>query len=116
MTSPIQNRKLDSSERNAHREFQPARGIGGCFLYWPLPKGEGAEHEVKGRVRGEEKASLHPSPAAHLSMGVTLSLRERPVQKTASDSRTGSNPLSAWRMDCARSHLEMGPRLQMGRS
>jgi len=32
---------------------------------------------LAGRMRGEEKAFLHPSPAAHLSMGVTLSLRER---------------------------------------
>ena len=27
--------------------------------------------------RGEEMPFLHPSPAAHLAMGVTLSLRER---------------------------------------
>jgi len=32
---------------------------------------------MKGRVSGTEEAVFHPSPAAHLTMGVTLSLRER---------------------------------------
>ena len=44
----------------------------------PLPKGEGGpKGRVKGKEWADEKRELHPSPATHLAMVGTLSLRER---------------------------------------